>query len=633
MYTNILNSKIKKPLLLSSLMLLFLFMTLLISSALARTASAAVQSISTGDRTTCSVVDGKARCWGDNSEGQLGIGTLWGTKNTPQNVHAKDAYTETVRECSGFKIGSWCSGSWTDKTIKHAATALGGKRVSKISVGKTHVCAIASAQAYCWGDNSKGQLGDRSNLRALVPVAVDVAPAVKKTCERYSTSGKTCLKYNVSADKPASALVRKEIIDITAGDEFTCALASDGSVACWGKNDYGQLGDGDRDNKNKNYPVEVDYNGRFKKLANVKGDVATMCAITIDNGALCWGDNSLGLVHSVNEGVSHGSGKGSARVSNGNRCGEVNRTAFNEAVREIPFGGSSSSGSGRGSSGSGRDVARPSQNAQRATGNYAELTIIGTGSVDIEAHPYLGSSGQYTYESTKYAYVTAKSTQGNAFWWGGAITQLATIDCYSNGETYYGERSESDVDVKRIMYQNGKLTPKGPLYTSEAAKELRNQNLALLAGTGRTGIHFTPYCHDFVESNGWFGSTKTTRVCELPTDANACATPSSNRSAVYCDDGSRTCVDNSNGSAIHIALLKAQGKYVQTCAPNGPKPMQSGGGSWLQPGMTLTHLDIGFSKHVCAAASNGTIGCWGTNNKGQLGVGDSRTKTIPTKTK
>ncbi len=51
--------------------------------------------------------------------------------------------------------------------------ALADKTITTVSAGGNHVCAIANSQAYCWGENSSGQLGNNATTNSLVPVAID----------------------------------------------------------------------------------------------------------------------------------------------------------------------------------------------------------------------------------------------------------------------------------------------------------------------------------------------------------------------------------------------------------------------------------------------------------------------------
>jgi len=77
----------------------------------------------------------------------------------------------------------------------------------QVSAGTYYTCAIASDnQAYCWGSNGSGQLGDNTTTNRRTPVAVDTSGVL---------SGKT-------------------ILSISTGDDYICAIASDNQAYCWG---------------------------------------------------------------------------------------------------------------------------------------------------------------------------------------------------------------------------------------------------------------------------------------------------------------------------------------------------------------------------------------------------------------
>ncbi len=88
----------------------------------------------------------------------------------------------------------------------------------QVSVGASnphHVCGLTAAgEAYCWGNNSNGQLGDNSTINATNPVAV---------------SGSLSFRA------------------ISAGSTHTCGITTADEVFCWGLNNAGQLGDLSRD--------------------------------------------------------------------------------------------------------------------------------------------------------------------------------------------------------------------------------------------------------------------------------------------------------------------------------------------------------------------------------------------------
>jgi len=85
--------------------------------------------------------------------------------------------------------------------------------------GQLRTCALLAIDAYCWGDNASGKLGNGSTTDSLVPVKVS----------RLTYPG---------------GIGDKSILDIEAGATFTCVIIDTGEVYCWGDNAYGQLGTG-----------------------------------------------------------------------------------------------------------------------------------------------------------------------------------------------------------------------------------------------------------------------------------------------------------------------------------------------------------------------------------------------------
>ena len=178
---------------------------------------------------TCAILDdGSVSCWGYNSNGQLGDGTTT-NRNTP---------TQT-------------SSLGTDRT----AVA--------ISTGQHHTCAILDdGSVSCWGDNDYGKLGDGTTTDRNTPTQTS----------------------SLGTDRTAVA--------ISAGDYHTCAILDDGSVSCWGYNDYGQLGDGTTTDRNT--PTQTSSLGTDRTaVAITAGDYHT-CAILDDGSVSCWGYNSYG---------------------------------------------------------------------------------------------------------------------------------------------------------------------------------------------------------------------------------------------------------------------------------------------------------------------------------------------------
>ena len=142
----------------------------------------------------------------------------------------------------GNSDGQLGNNSTTKSSVPVAVTtsgALSGKTIRQVAAGFSHACALASDnQAYCWGNNYDGELGNNATTNSSVPVPV-------------TTSG---------------ILSGKAIRQAAAGYTHTCALASDNQAYCWGYNYFGQLGN--NSTTNSSVPVAVNNLPDFPKLAN-----------------------------------------------------------------------------------------------------------------------------------------------------------------------------------------------------------------------------------------------------------------------------------------------------------------------------------------------------------------------------
>lgn len=145
------------------------------------------------------------------------------------------------------------------------------RSVVEIAAGTAHVCARFSTGALkCWGWNNYGQLGqpDREN--------------------RGDSPGEMA----ALADVPLPAPVRR----VWAGGDHTCALLLDDTVRCWGRNDYGQLGQGDTLHRSgvelpTLKPVEVPPGRVIRDMALGRDHT---CALLDNQRVACWGSNAFG---------------------------------------------------------------------------------------------------------------------------------------------------------------------------------------------------------------------------------------------------------------------------------------------------------------------------------------------------
>ena len=221
-------------------------------------------AVSAGGGHVCAILDDNSlKCWGYNSHGQLGHE---GTNNWGDNS------AHTLSSIPAVDLG-------TDKT----AVA--------ISAGDKHTCVILNdASLKCWGYNGYGQLGN-GNVNNLGDASGEM--------------GDGLAVVSLGTDKTAKA--------ISAGTSHTCAILDNDSIKCWGLNHYEQLGAGSITNETctinsynydcKKEPVAVVLpEGRTAQA--VSAGTWHTCALLDDDSIACWGDNSVGQ---LGDGTTNGS--------------------------------------------------------------------------------------------------------------------------------------------------------------------------------------------------------------------------------------------------------------------------------------------------------------------------------------
>ena len=179
-----------------------------------------------------------------------------------------------------------------------------------ITAGVTHACAVTvTGSAKCWGANARGQVGDGSWTRRLIPHDVHglfgevraIAGGNESTCVLTSAGAAKCWGENFNGQVgDGTTVIRNTPVDvsglasgvtaISVGGESNCALTSVGGVKCWGSNCCGQLGDGTSIDRR----TPVDVVGLTTGVTAIAANGSYTCALTGAGGVKCWGDNSQG---------------------------------------------------------------------------------------------------------------------------------------------------------------------------------------------------------------------------------------------------------------------------------------------------------------------------------------------------
>jgi alpha-tubulin suppressor-like RCC1 family protein len=253
-----------------------------------------VSQIATGSYFTCALLKGgTVSCWGDNQYGELGNPTGIGTYNptaTPTPVAALSGVAQIAaggdHTCALMTDGTVTCWGWNDHGelgnttnvetdngnpsptgVDLSAFTQNGVHVTQITAGVDHTCALLSdSTVACWGNNYYGELGNPNNT------------------EINQTS--------ISNPTPAAVVGLNGVNRVTAGQYNTCAVMTDGTIRCWGQNNFGELGNGDTTGFVHSVPTQV--GALLTSAKQVAGGYTHTCAVLTDNTVACWGENYLG---------------------------------------------------------------------------------------------------------------------------------------------------------------------------------------------------------------------------------------------------------------------------------------------------------------------------------------------------
>jgi len=182
-------------------------------------------AVSAGGNFTCGLLYSSVWCWGDNGYGQFGV-------SPSADVPDDSVVFETV-------------------VVRGVANAV------DIAAGGKHTCAmVVDGTILCWGDDPYGQHGDGNTGQLAIDRALNI---------RGTFLGR----------------------GVAAGNQFPCALRGNGTAACWGAGEQGQLGNG----ANVSSPNPVAVTG-LTNLAPIATGSSHTCAAEATGKVSCWGDNS-----------------------------------------------------------------------------------------------------------------------------------------------------------------------------------------------------------------------------------------------------------------------------------------------------------------------------------------------------
>ena len=293
------------------------------------------KKIASGGLHTCVILDdGSVSCWGDNRHGQLGDGTD-NNRTTPVqitglgenrapvtiaagNFHTCAALDDGSVSCWGRNIyGQLGDGTNEDRSTPTQVTGFGpNSPVIALSAGPRHTCAILEGGSVsCWGFNNAGQLGDGTTIDRVTPtspldlgngrIASSLATGGYHTCVVLDDGSVSCWGRNIygqlgdGTNEDRSTPTQTSTlgdgggaVSISAGQGHTCALLDNGVVTCWGRNNHGQLGDGTDIERNE--PASTSSLGPGRLAIEISIGRFHTCAVLDDGVVTCWGRNDDG---------------------------------------------------------------------------------------------------------------------------------------------------------------------------------------------------------------------------------------------------------------------------------------------------------------------------------------------------
>jgi alpha-tubulin suppressor-like RCC1 family protein len=632
---------------------------------------------------------GAAYCWGSGSNGALGNGTLTTTQATPVAVTTSGALSGVVLTqvaartsfvCGvGSTGGAYCWGTGgngqlgnntttaaqsTPVAVTTAPGVLSGVNLTQITANVGYACALSSTgAAYCWGENTNGQLGNNSTTQSLVPVAVtttgvlsgvtlaQISNGSATTCALDTAgtaycwgagaigqlgNGTTTATQSTAVVVTATGVLAGQILtQITGGVTYACALDNAGAAYCWGEDSNGQLGN-PATADNFSVPVAVTFQSTMVATGS------NHSCLLRDGKAYCWGDDTYGELGNgtttttpqktpvpvVTSGALAGVTLIQITAGTSFTCALSSAGAAycwgrnNDAQLGVDFSTTESSPVSVSASGvlSGKTL------TQISAGDQHTCALSSAGAAYCWGYNGDGSLGQgnTSADLTPVAVVTASTPIS-----GKTLTQVtagATHSCAldSTGRAYCwgtdGNGQLGDGSTTTATYLPVAVTISAPLTGVTLTQ--------ITAGTADTCALDTAgaaFCWG-LNTNGQLGNNSTTQsTTAVAVTATATGAPLTQITA----GTSFACAVDNTGAAFCWGLnTNGQLGNNSTTQSLVPVAVTVGAPSAVPSGATLFQISAG-NTFTCAQDSTGAFYCWGLNSSGQLGNNSTTQSTVP----
>ena len=590
-----------------------------------------LRSVAAGGNHTCGVAtDGSAWCWGLNASGQLGTGSQ-SSSQVPVRVTSTALFTRIgagyVYTCglttdgavlcwgngTSGQLGNGDANSWT----MYPTPLLGSRAYRALGVGRFHACGVTTiGEAFCWGSNSYGAVGDGSNTNVRsVPTPV------------------------------AGGLI---FGSVAAGDAFSCGVtAGSGAAYCWGINSSGQLGNGTR--AERDLPTAVSGGLAFRSV--LPGSWAT-CGVTNAGAAYCWGTTGfLGTgrteVEAAPVAVSGLGGSALLGAGNAHTCAS--------APGSLVCWGSNSWGQLANGSTDERftpSAAAPGLSVQALSTGIGDHSCaldgsgtafcwgqnlsgeLGDGTTGTSANPTARAvAGGLAFRSITigFMHTCALTAAGAAYCWGrnGGALGDSTMVAAPTPQAVHGGMTFAAIAAGYGRTCAVTTAHQAACWGSDTVGYMVNSTVPLLVGGGllfdSLAVGYSHACGLTAAGAAYCwgsnaGGQLGTGVVGAPSQAPVAVT------------GAPTFKSLAVGGFHACGLTAAGAAYCWGTGTSG----QLGSGSAVSAytpvavsgGLTFTRLAAGMS-HTCGVAASGGVFCWGSRGGGRLGDGYADYAPVP----
>ena len=500
-----------------------------------------ITAISSGQLHTCALTANETlKCWGRGYDGQLGNG---GTSDSsfPALVHASATDTSPLTG------------------------------IAAVSSGAYHTCAVTTTESVkCWGQGTRGRLGNNQTTPSLAPVDVHTSAT------------------------DASPLTG--IASVSSGIHHTCALTTAGTAKCWGRGQDGRLGDGATSGSLT--PVNVRAGAKnasaLSKIATISAGANHTCASTTRGAVKCWGRGWDGLLGNGPRYSNH-----STPVNVRARAGEI---AVLTGIAQIDSGRSHTC------------VVTDTKTVKCwGKGRSGQL---GNGETSDSAAPLdVRASAADASPLTEIAAVSS-GTQHTC-----ALTTAGTVKCWGNGA--WGRLgNDQTADSASPVDVHASATDSSPLSGIVAISSGYSHTCAL------TNTH-SAKCW----GEGWSGQLGNGTVVSssTPVEVRASRTDGTALTGIVAlsSGGKHTCALIGNNGPVKCWGYGDGGVLGDGVASDSSAPIDVHTSSTdSSPLMGITAISSGYF-HSCALTDNGTVKCWGHGHGGLLGNGETSDSLTP----